>query len=464
MRLSSSTVISALALALAPSAILAQTTTSSVTEASATSSSSPVEPTTTLAPPPGPVTPPSNRPRARLEPADGKIILGAWLDTEDKPGARDTFSGFNRRIGQMAGSFQLSQRIPLAPNPYIPGDFLNANMTLFDEGSNASLFLTVYPYDGFDAIQDRDIDLLVEQCNNITRGGRNVIIRYGPEMNGDWMEGFGRRPAGYIASFRRVATQIHSRTTAAMLWSPNLDQGGDSFSEYYPGDEYVDWVGLSVYWKGSRNAYPWRETTLAPPNFVAEIIDGLGGEGPTYSFYQNYAVARGKPMAISEGAGTYHRQCAPPGVSTFTACEAQTTVAGVQMSFYNSFLFSETFRSTYPLVKMVQMFEFEKEESDGGYRVLRDFRASIDPDSLAQFRAGLARFPDAFEWATPLTVLSTTTSVRTTTTATTATTVSTVTTAPVTTTSSRSGEVKSVVASVGGVIVAALFTAAAFCM
>ncbi|KAJ3107795.1 hypothetical protein HDU97_003143 [Phlyctochytrium planicorne] len=380
--------------------------------------------------------------KARLEPDDGKIILSAWLDTEDKPEARDRFSAFNNRIGFLAGAFQLSQRIPLAPNPFSPGSFLDANMTLFDEGSNAALFLTVYPYDGFDAITDADVDRLVSQVNNITLSGRNVFIRYGPEMNGAWMQGFGQRPTGYVASFRRIAQQIHDRTTAAMVWAPNLDQNGDSFTAYYPGDEYVDWVGLSVYYKGRRAAYPWIETTLPPPDYFEQIIDGLGGEGSSFSFYKEFAEKRGKPFVLSEGSGCYHVTCRSPGSSSFVPCAAQTTRAANQMGFWNEFLFNQEFRQKYPLFKMANMFEFQKQEEDGGFAIIRDFRTTVDPDTLAQFKSALTEFSTGFQWASPAsptsTAAPTTTSI-----VTVSTTVST-TLAPTTTTSKPSSALRSV--------------------
>ncbi|KAI8832190.1 hypothetical protein BC829DRAFT_93744 [Chytridium lagenaria] len=85
----------------------------------------------------------TQRQRARLEPEDGKIILSAWLDTESKPDANDRPSKFNSRIGYPAGAFQLTEEIPLAPNPFIPGDFNYVNMSLLDDGTDAALFLTV---------------------------------------------------------------------------------------------------------------------------------------------------------------------------------------------------------------------------------------------------------------------------------------------------------------------------------
>ncbi|KAJ3101864.1 hypothetical protein HDU97_000977 [Phlyctochytrium planicorne] len=343
---------------------------------------------------------------ARLEPVDGKMILSAWLDTEDKEDARDRFSLFNTRVGKMAGAFQLTQDIPLTANPFVPGDFLYANMTLFDEGSNAALFLTVYPQQGFAAVTDKDVDTLATQVFNITKTGRNVFIRYAPEMQGNWMA-YGQQPTEFIASFRKVATAIHQKvpTGAAMVWSPNLEQssGAESiFSQYYPGDDYVDWVGLSVYWKGPMGSYPWVVTEKCPTDFMAQIIDGLGGEGPNYSFYNNYAKLKNKPFVISEGAAAYHISYRDGSGSAFVPTRNVATQLEVQQTFYDSFLFSATFRAKYPLFKMFNLFEFKKPESDNSVEINRDFRVSVNADTLAYFKAALDTHADAFAFASPM--------------------------------------------------------------
>ncbi|KAJ3092981.1 hypothetical protein HDU96_002565 [Phlyctochytrium bullatum] len=366
------------------------------------------------------------------EPADGKIILSAWLDTADTPTGRDKFSLFNARIGRNTGAFQLTQRIPLTPSPWAPGDFLRANMTLFDEKSDAALFLTVYPYPDLKAVTDQDIQLLTDQVYNITQTGRNVFIRYGPEMQGS--------PPAYIAQFQQVATSIHAKCgdKAAMVWAPNLEQGGDAeakITPYYPGDDYVDWVGLSVYYKGMKAAYPWKDVTRCPDNYFAEIIDGLGGEGPNWSFYKAYAQAKNKPFLLAEGAAAYHVSYRVGSSADVLPTTKEATQPELQMSWWNSFLFSDTFHRTYPLFKMANLFEFEKEEDDGNFHVMRDFRTSVDNATLAEFVAGLRRFDSAFQWAAS-TVLLPTTSVATTTTSsttTTARTTSTTTAAPKTT-------------------------------
>lgn len=93
-----------------------------------------------------------------------------------------------------------------------------------------------------------------------------------------------------------------------------LDTSGDGqlspldspFSPYYPGDEYVDWVGLSVYYKGpnSQNinvaqprGYCYGALRNHNPNNGVDTVD---------PWYENYCVGRNKACMVS--AFQYLRQ------------------------------------------------------------------------------------------------------------------------------------------------------------
>ena len=59
----------------------------------------------------------------------------------------------------------------------------------------------------------------------------------------------------------------------------------DPYSPYYPGDEYVDWVGASIYSYGS--VFPWSDNIIAPPGKFDAILNGelrdlFGKEPRTY--------------------------------------------------------------------------------------------------------------------------------------------------------------------------------------
>lgn len=72
-----------------------------------------------------------------------------------------------------------------------------------------------------------------------------VFVRFGAEMN---VSALGNDPDGFIQLFRQVADYVHTKSNLAMVWSPNDISGLDKpFEMFYPGDEYVDWVGVSHY-------------------------------------------------------------------------------------------------------------------------------------------------------------------------------------------------------------------------
>lgn len=79
-----------------------------------------------------------------------------------------------------------------------------------------------------------------------------ILLRWACEMNGSWVAWYGN-PSLYIEKFRLIATIMKQEApNVAMVWAPN-DIPNDPSSppnyihSYYPGDEYVDWVGIDFY-------------------------------------------------------------------------------------------------------------------------------------------------------------------------------------------------------------------------
>jgi mannan endo-1,4-beta-mannosidase len=75
-------------------------------------------------------------------------------------------------------------------------------------------------------------------------------------MNGDWME-YGSRgggdPGEFVGAWRYVWNRFHALgvTNAVWVWAPNWNSSPDEpwndLHAYYPGDRYVDWVGVDFY-------------------------------------------------------------------------------------------------------------------------------------------------------------------------------------------------------------------------
>lgn len=73
-----------------------------------------------------------------------------------------------------------------------------------------------------------------------------VFLRFACEMN---IKENSNDSSTYISAFRYVSEIMKELApNVAMVWAPNdISAKGRSFEQYYPGDEYVDWIGISTY-------------------------------------------------------------------------------------------------------------------------------------------------------------------------------------------------------------------------
>lgn len=101
-----------------------------------------------------------------------------------------------------------------------------------------------------------------------------LVVEYGTEVNGDWNPwsapytgGYDVGPAKFKAAWRHIVELMRSRGANNITWA--LHYNGENFpgdeprnvpAAYYPGDDVVDWVGISVY--GSERASDHRCPTF----------------------------------------------------------------------------------------------------------------------------------------------------------------------------------------------------------
>jgi hypothetical protein len=103
--------------------------------------------------------------------------------------------------------------------------------------------------------------------------GHRIFLSWGYEMNGDWNSWSGihnnspgstNGPAKYVAAWRRIHrifTKVGA-TNVTWVWTPNFEDipsaGWNHYTKYYPGDAYVDWVGVDGYnWGTIRSWSRW---------------------------------------------------------------------------------------------------------------------------------------------------------------------------------------------------------------
>lgn len=100
--------------------------------------------------------------------------------------------------------------------------------------------------------------------------GSALLVEYGTEVNGRWFswngvwngggatQGYGdpRSPDGperFRDAYRRIVRLMREEGAHNVLWVFHVnnidvpDEPWNRFEQYYPGDDYVDWVGVSAY-------------------------------------------------------------------------------------------------------------------------------------------------------------------------------------------------------------------------
>lgn len=87
--------------------------------------------------------------------------------------------------------------------------------------------------------------------------GQPFFLRFAHEMNGNWYAwsgaNTGSNPQKYIDAWRYVWNRFQAigATNVVWVWSPNWNSvptnSWNNLQNYYPGDAYVDWVGVDFY-------------------------------------------------------------------------------------------------------------------------------------------------------------------------------------------------------------------------
>ena len=129
--------------------------------------------------------------------------------------------------------------------------------------------------------------------------GETILMRFAHEMNGanwaPWQQGYNGNGAGdYVAAWQYVYNKAVAAgaTNLKWVWNPNVDNGNPSYpstgwtamADLYPGDAYVDWVGLDGFNRGTGLGDTWED----PAPLYQESYDRI------------IAIAPGKPILIGE--------------------------------------------------------------------------------------------------------------------------------------------------------------------
>lgn len=116
--------------------------------------------------------------------------------------------------------------------------------------------------------------------------GNPVLFRPFCEMNGNWTywseSTNGNSPGDFIPAWRHVHDIFvqEGATNVQFVWSPNRDgsvtDAINTFNNYYPGDDYLDYIGFSGYNWGTMYTSPpcaWDSTWQSPVQVFGDSYD-----------------------------------------------------------------------------------------------------------------------------------------------------------------------------------------------
>lgn len=233
-----------------------------------------------------------------------------------------------------------------------------------DQDPNNSRQTDSTGYTGFKEVLAGTHDAYIDQfARDAKTFGQPVLMRFLHEFNGNWYVWSGNKngradggPESVVAVWRYVIDRFRKVGADNVKWlwvphGPSTDRSEETWNavaNYWPGDDYVDWIGLDGY-----NFYP---------------VDPWGGQRPLRTFddcfrslYDDCAVLGNQPMIIAEfGTGEFESD-------------------GFDKAIWITDAFSKI-KEDYPRVKIFTWFNINKE---------LDWRVNSSPEALAAFQTAM---------------------------------------------------------------------------
>lgn len=194
--------------------------------------------------------------------------------------------------------------------------------------------------------------------------GKPFFVSFCNEMNGDWFPWSGIYYGGekggnevFKKAWRYVVDRVRARGANNILWVfhvnafPAINDVWNVMASYYPGPDYVDWLGLSVYGKQFRNEGNWAE--------FRDLIK--------WPYEEITALDPAKPVMLAEF-----------GVGDFPKSGSKAKWIGDALSM----------TPKYPRIKAAIYWHERWQNEDGTYSNLR---INSSPAALEAFQSGIAR-------------------------------------------------------------------------
>ncbi len=130
--------------------------------------------------------------------------------------------------------------------------------------------------------------------NLVAAGLQNSVIRLGEEMNGPWENDFigntTQEQNLWATCFANEVTALRQATGEHFVidWNPNACTENVPYANFYPGNAYVDIIGLDFY----------DQSCVTPATAVS--FSQLANEPAGLTSFEAFAAAKGKAMSFPE--------------------------------------------------------------------------------------------------------------------------------------------------------------------
>ncbi len=149
------------------------------------------------------------------------------------------------------------------------------------------------PLDGLASVNGND-GYLIKLAKEMEERSKKckLMLRFAGEMNDVTSKWYSEDPKKFIEKFRIVADTFHKYAPSVpVIWAPNF-YPPDTMDDYYPGDEYVDYVGISSY---------MMHTPVTDP--LGQGVDRSRWSNQLDKIYSLYGHK--KPIIVVEGGASY---------------------------------------------------------------------------------------------------------------------------------------------------------------
>ncbi len=208
--------------------------------------------------------------------------------------------------------------------------------------------------------QVRDDAYLRQFVDELVALDHPVMLRFASEMNGEWTPYHGN-PEAYKTAFRLIHQATRRAPKVAVMWCPNTVPR-EGLEAYYPGDQWVDWVGVNFY------SVPFMDNDRSRPGERVHPTDQL------QAVYDLYAAR--KPIAIGEWAASRESKAKPGPMTPFAKGKISQLYA--------------TLPTRYPRVKMVNWYDSNNLVQASPSRQLNNYQVTAPADLRNHYARAVA--------------------------------------------------------------------------